>query len=50
MKRKEHRVTRNAAKRIILNTEPSLTREIVENYTDSELREWMKQLRFKTDF
>ena len=44
------KVSREKARQIILNSEPALSREIIERYTDSELREWMKQLRFKTDF
>lgn len=38
------------AKLIILNFEPSLTREMVDKYTDSELKEWMKLLKIKTSF
>lgn len=44
------KVTRERAKQIILNTEPALTREMVDRYTDSELKEWMKQLKIKTNF
>lgn len=44
------KVSREKARQIILNTESALTREMVERYTDSELKEWMKQLHFKTDF
>jgi hypothetical protein len=44
------KVTRERAKQIILNTEPALTRQMVDNYTDSELKEWMKQLKIKTNF
>ena len=44
------KVSRERAKQIILNTEPSLTKEIVECYSDSELKEWMKQLKIKTNF
>lgn len=35
---------------IILNTESSLTMEILSRYTDSELKEWMKLLGIKTSF
>lgn len=44
------KVTRERAKQIIFNTEPALTREMVDRYTDSELKEWMKQLKIKTNF
>lgn len=44
------KVTRERARKIILNAEPALTREMVDRYTDSELKEWMKQLKIKTDF
>lgn len=50
MKKKEIKVSRERARQIILNTEPDLTREMVNRYTDSELKEWMKQLHFKTNF
>ena len=43
-------VGRKKAKQIILNTEPSLTKKIVDGYTDSELREWMHTLGFYTSF
>lgn len=39
------KVSRARVREIILNNEPALTREIVEKYTDSELREWMKLLK-----
>lgn len=44
------KVSRERAKQIILNTESALTREIVDRYSDSELKEWMKQLKIKTNF
>ena len=44
------KVTRERARQIILNREPELTREMVIEYTDSELREWMKILGFKPNF
>jgi len=50
MKHTTPKVSRERAKQIILNTEPSLTREMVDRYTDSELKEWMKQLKIKTNF
>lgn len=43
-------VDRAWARDIILNFEPSLTREMVNKYTDSELKEWMKLLKIKTSF
>lgn len=50
VKKQYIKVSREKARQIILNTESALTREMVERYTDSELKEWMKQLHFKTDF
>lgn len=50
IKKQYIKVTREKARQIILNTGYALTREMVERYTDSELKEWMKQLHFKTDF
>lgn len=44
------KVSREKARQIILNNEPDLTRDMVNNYTDSELKEWMKLLNFKTAF
>lgn len=44
------KVSREKARQIILNNEPSLTTEIVGRYTDSELKEWMRLLNFKTNF
>lgn len=43
-------VDRAWARDIILNFEPSLTREMVNKYTDSELKEWMNLLKIKTSF
>ncbi len=43
-------VDRAWARDIILNFEPSLTREMVNKYTDSELKEWMNLLKIKTNF
>lgn len=43
-------VNREWARDIILNFEPALTREMVDQYTDSELKEWMKLLKIKTSF
>lgn len=44
------KVTRERLKTIILKTEPDLTKEIVDKYTDSELKEWSKMLGYKTAF
>lgn len=46
-------VTRERVREIIINSEPDITREMVERYTDSELKEWMKLLfgvKVKTNF
>ncbi len=50
MKKKETKVSRERARQIILNNEPDLTREMVNRFTDSELKEWMKLLHIKTNF
>lgn len=39
------KISRECLWRIILNTEPSLTIDIVSQYTDSELIEWIKLLK-----
>ena len=44
------KVSRERAKQIILNTEPELTRAMVDRYTDSEIKEWMKLLKIGTAF
>lgn len=44
------KVSKERAIQIILNTEPALTEEIVKNYTDSEIKEWMRMLGFQTNF
>lgn len=38
------------AKQIILNSESSLTREMVDRYSDSEIKEYIKHLGFKVKF
>ena len=38
------------AKQIILNSESSLTREMVDSYSDSEIKEYIKHLGFKVKF
>ena len=43
-------VSRERAIQIIADSDPLLTRDIVSKYTDSELREWCKQLKLKTNF
>lgn len=43
-------VSRENARRIILNSESDLNKEIVSRYTDSELKEWMRLLGFKANF
>ena len=50
IKKQTIKVSREKARQIILNSEPSLSREVVDRYTDSELKEWMKLLNFKTAF
>lgn len=43
-------VSREKARKIILNSESDLDKDIVSRYTDSELKEWMRLLGFKTNF
>lgn len=50
IKKQQIKVSREKARQIILNSEPSLTPEMVGRYSDSELKEWMRLLNFKTDF
>ena len=38
------------AKQIILNSESDLTREMVDRYSDSEIKEFIKHLGFKVKF
>lgn len=38
------KISRARVREIIINNEPALTRDMVEKFTDSELREWMKHL------
>lgn len=38
------------AKQIILNSDSSLTKEMVDNYSDSEIKEYIKHLGFKVKF
>ena len=44
------KASREAARRIILNHEPALTKDIVAGYTDAELKEWMRLLRIPIAF
>ena len=39
------KVSRAKVREIILANEPALTKDMVEEYTDSELREWMLLLK-----
>jgi hypothetical protein len=39
------KVSNERLKQIILNTEPALTKEMVDRYTESELKEWRKLLK-----
>lgn len=50
IRRPQPRVSRERAKQIILNTESALTKEMVDKYTDSEIKEWMRLLKIKTNF
>ena len=50
MKHTTPKVTRERAKQIILNSESSLTREMVDRYSDSEIKEYIKHLGFKVKF
>ena len=43
-------VSLERAKQIIVNSDPLLTKEIVDKYTDSEIKEWCKALKMKTNF
>lgn len=38
------------AKQIILNSDSSLTKEMVDNYSDSEIKEYIKHIGFKVKF
>lgn len=50
MKRKTTGVSLERAKQIIADSDPLLTREIVDKYTDSEIKEWCKALKLETNF
>ena len=50
MKTRQKGVSLERAKQIIVNSDPLLTREIVDKYTDSEIKEWCKLLKIKTNF
>ena len=38
------------AKQIILNSSSDITREMVDNYSDTEIKEFIKHLGFKVKF
>lgn len=44
------KITRIQLKRMIMATQPLITNEIVDNYTDSELKEWAELLQYDTTF
>lgn len=48
--RKTTKVSRERAKQIILNSDGMLTKEMVDKYSDSEIKEWMKALKIQTNF
>lgn len=50
MKRKQVGVSLERAKQIIVNSDPLLTREIVDRYSESEIKEWCKHLKIATNF
>lgn len=50
MKTRQTGVSLERAKQIIVNSDPLLTREIVEKYTVSEIKEWCNALKLKTNF
>ena len=49
MKRKEKKVSRETAIRIAANHN-CVSREVAQNYTDSELKEVLRQLKLKANF
>jgi hypothetical protein len=49
MRRRQTKVTREQAIKIAMNTN-GVSREIAENYTDSELREVLGLLKIKANF
>lgn len=50
MKTRQKGVSLERAKQIITDSDHLLTREIVDKYTDSEIKEWCKALKLKTNF
>lgn len=50
MNTRQKGVSLERAKQIIADSDPLLTREIVDKYTDSEIKEWCKALKIKTNF
>jgi hypothetical protein len=49
MKARTYKVTKEKAIQIAMNHN-CVSREIAQNYTDSELKEVLRQLRLKADF
>lgn len=49
MKTRTYKVTKEKAIQIAMNHN-CVSREIAQNYTDSELKEVLRQLRLKADF
>jgi len=45
MKTKKITISREKAEQMVLNSEPSLTKEVVKKYTTSELNEWLRLLK-----
>ena len=43
-------MTKERAKQIILNSSSDITREMVDNYSDTEIKEFIKHLGFKVKF
>lgn len=50
MKTRQNVVSLERAKQIIVNSDPLLTKEIVDRYSESEIKEWCKSLKIKTNF
>lgn len=49
MKQKRYKIRKDKAIKIVMNHN-CISREIAEKYTDSELKETLKQLKLKADF
>ena len=50
MKKRKQGVSLERAKQIIVDSDPLLTKEIVDRYSESEIKEWCKALKLKTNF